>query len=168
MSRWSEGDILSRRRALAVLAAAPVAWPSGVAAQGRGTVEGIASQLICQCGCGKLLNVCEMDTARQMRSIISDKLGQGWDAKRIIAYMTDTYGEKVLAAPTKKGFNLTAWVTPFAVILAGAAVIWIAVGAWVRARAAGPRPDDGETMRALESRYGALLDEELDYARYDA
>jgi cytochrome c-type biogenesis protein CcmH len=130
---------------------------------GQGSVETIASQLICLCGCGKLLNVCEMDTARQMRSVISEKLEAGWNTKRIISYMTETYGERVLAAPTKRGFNLTAWVTPFAFILAGGAVIVLVVGTWTQARAARVSAGiGGATLEGLESRYGAIVDREID------
>ncbi len=147
--------------ATVILTVFSLAWAAPVAAQG--SVEGIASQLICLCGCGKLLNVCEMDTARQMRAVISDKLQAGWDGKRILSYMTETYGERVLAAPTKRGFNLTAWVTPFALILAGGAVIVLVVGAWTRARVAGASTGiGGATVEGLESRYGAILDREID------
>lgn len=141
--------------ALALFSAAPLAAQS--------TVDGIAGEFICLCGCGKLLNVCEMDTAAQMKSIISAKLDEGWGKRRIVAYMTETYGEKVLAAPTKRGFNLTAWVTPFALLFAGAALILLVVGAWVRVRAVSRVEELGlATAKGLESRYGAILDRELD------
>jgi cytochrome c-type biogenesis protein CcmH len=125
-------------------------------------VEDIASGLICLCGCGKLLNVCDMDTAKEMKSIIGDKLAEGWGKKEIVDYMTATYGEKVLAAPTKKGFNLTAWITPFALIFIGAALIGIVVQAWVRHRRA-TREEEIEiaVSQELESRYGKTLEKEL-------
>lgn len=162
MPQRSDAGTMTRRSVLAVLLATPIAWAAPLSAQGQGSVEGIASQLICQCGCGKLLNVCEMDTAKQMRSIISDKLAQGWEAGAIITYMTDTYGEKVLAAPPKRGFNLTAWITPFAVIFAGAGLVAIVVALWTRRRPAPVGAGAPEVLDALEARYGALLDRELD------
>jgi cytochrome c-type biogenesis protein CcmH len=140
--------------ALVFFTAAPLA--------GQSRVSAIASEFICLCGCGKILNVCEMDTAAQMKSIIAAKLDEGWGKKQIMAYMTETYGEKVLAAPTKRGFNLTAWVTPFAVLFAGAALIWLVIGAWVQARAGSRVEELGlAATRELESRYGAILDREL-------
>jgi cytochrome c-type biogenesis protein CcmH len=129
----------------------------------QGTVEGIASQLICLCGCGKLLSVCEMDTAKQMKSIISDRLAEGMTAREVIDYMTEKYGEQVLAAPTKKGFNLTAWITPFAGIFVGSLVIWLVVAAWVQRRRV-VRATEVATVVSedLESRYGTILEQELD------
>ena len=36
------------------------------------TIDDVASELICPCGCGKMLDVCEMESARE----ISDFCGQ--------------------------------------------------------------------------------------------
>jgi cytochrome c-type biogenesis protein CcmH len=139
---------------------AQLGWAAPLVAQGA--VESIASELICLCGCTKLLNVCDMDTAAQMKSVISEKLAAGWDKRQVIDYMTETYGEHVLAAPPKSGFNLTAWLTPFGALLAGSVVIWLVVGAWVRHRRQF-REVEIETAAAddLEAKYGALLEKEL-------
>ncbi len=140
---------------LAALGGSATAWA-------QGPVEDIASGLVCLCGCGKLLNVCDMDTAKQMKSVIEEKVAAGWGKKQILDYMTTTYGEKVLAAPTKKGFNLTAWITPFALIFAGAGLIAIVVRAWVRRREV-TREEDMQiaVSEELESRYGQTLEKEL-------
>ncbi len=150
---------LLRPAAIASLIAL-LAWSGQLYAQGA--VDNVASQLICQCGCGKLLNICEMDTAKEMKAIIGQKLSDGLNAKEIIDYMTATYGEQVLAAPTKRGFNLTAWITPFAAILVGALVIWLAIGKWTQRR----RSEQAEDMALvvehdLETKYGAVLEHEL-------
>ncbi|MFQ5703441.1 MAG: cytochrome c-type biogenesis protein CcmH [Gemmatimonadales bacterium] len=129
----------------------------------QGAVDNVASQLICQCGCGKLLNVCEMDTAKEMKAIIGQKLSDGLNAKEVIDYMTATYGEQVLAAPTKRGFNLTAWITPFAAILVGSLVIWLAVATWTQRRRLEQAADIALVAEHdLESKYGAILEHELD------
>ncbi len=148
------------RAAGAALLAVQLGWATPAFAQGA--VEGIASELICLCGCTKLLSVCEMETAAQMKAVIGDKLAAGWDKKQIIDYMTETYGEHVLAAPPKRGFNLTAWVTPFGVLLTGTAVIWLAVTAWVeRRRELRAVEIDAAKADELEAEYGALLEREL-------
>ncbi len=43
---------------------------------------------------------------------ITELIGQGQNKDQIIAYFVGQYGEKMLAAPAKKGFNLVAWVVP--------------------------------------------------------
>ena len=53
---------------------------------------------------------------------------------QILDYYVSQYGEAILAAPTKRGFNLIAWVTPFAAIAAGGVVIYLLLQAWYRRR----------------------------------
>lgn len=125
-------------------------------------VDEIAKELMCQCGCGKLLDVCEMETAKQMKDLIAQKLEAGWNKKRIVEYLVTQYGEKVLAAPTKRGFNLTAWVTPFLGLLAGGGLIWAIVVSWVKRRNATVTVEtDKAAVEELEKRYGAQLEREL-------
>lgn len=148
------------RGAVVALVTMQLAWTAPALAQG--SVEDIASGLICLCGCNKLLNACDMDTARQMKAVISQKLDEGLGKQEIIDYMTATYGENVLAAPPKRGFNLTAWVTPFAAIVAGTVVVCLVVLAWVEHRRAALAEEfDKVVLEGLESKYGAMLEREL-------
>ena len=78
------------------------------------------------------------------------------------------FGEEVLAAPPREGFNLLAWVLPLAGGLLAAAGLALAARRWLAGRA--PEPPSGG---AADGRAGALdrdlerrLDEEL--ARFDA
>ncbi len=149
-----------RRLGTVALVVTQLAW--GTTALAQGSVEDIASQMICLCGCNKLLNVCEMDTAKQMKSIISEKLAEGLGKREIIDFMTKSYGEQVLAAPTKKGFNLTAWITPFAFIIVATGVIWFVVLSWVQHRRRTVGSDfEVVVSEDLESRYSAVLEREL-------
>ena len=50
------------------------------------------------------------------------------------------YGEKVLSAPTFRGFNWLAWITPFAAVLAGGAGIALVIRRWVRTPSVAPAP----------------------------
>ena len=96
------------------------------------TVSSISGELVCQCGCGRLLNSHVCDTQEAMVKLIEQKLAQGQSEEEIIQFFVAQYGEQVLAAPLKRGFNLVAWVLPFAAILGGGGVIYIALKAWVR------------------------------------
>jgi cytochrome c-type biogenesis protein CcmH len=82
--------------------------------------------------------------------------------RQVIDFMTATYGEQVLAAPTKKGFNLTAWITPFALLLVGAVSIWFVVLAWVDQRRGAVEAELAvAASEDLESKYGSVLEREL-------
>jgi cytochrome c-type biogenesis protein CcmH len=96
------------------------------------TVDDVARDLICTCGCGKMLDVCEMEECAQpMKELIGEKIAQGETKDQIIGYFVAQYGEKVLATLPKKGFNLTAWITPFVVIVIGAGIIYLVITKWV-------------------------------------
>jgi len=129
------------------------------------TVNDIARQVICDCGCNKVLSECDMERAAELRKIIAGKIDAGWDEPRILSFMVQEFGERILAAPTKKGFNLTAWIVPFAGLFAGAGIVGFAIRRWVRA----PLPDQAGTVaparEQLEQKYGARLEEEL--ARFE-
>ena len=91
----------------------------------------IESQLSCQCGCTRAVVTCDCATAGQFRIDIAKMLGEGKTAKQVLQFYVDKYGEVVLAAPTKSGFNLTAWITPFAAVLAGGALLYFLLRRWV-------------------------------------
>ena len=106
-----------------------------------GMVDEIGTKLMCQCGCTMVLASCDCGTAEQMRGEIRDLLGQGKSKQDILNFYVSKYGEKVLAAPVAEGFNLSAYITPFAAILVGAGVIGLIVRQWViRTRTATPQP----------------------------
>jgi cytochrome c-type biogenesis protein CcmH len=47
------------------------------------------------------------------------QIDQGMDDNAIVTYFTEKYGITVLSAPPVSGFNLTAWVMPFAALAIG-------------------------------------------------
>ncbi len=96
-----------------------------------GAVDAIANELMCQCGCTKTVASCDCGTAEQMRQTIKAYLDQGKSKEEILAYFVGQYGEVVLSTPTKKGFNLIAWVIPFAGIVLGAGAVYLALRKWV-------------------------------------
>src|SRR5574341_547112 len=58
------------------------------------------------------------ELAKEMRNLVRDLVLQGKTREEIQAYFVSRYGEFVLLAPPKRGFNLLVWVLPF-VALAG-------------------------------------------------
>lgn len=90
------------------------------------TQTGIEEALTCQCGCGLTVHSCNHLTcpsAIPLKQEIAAQLDLGKTRAEVLAYFGDKYGEKILSAPTTSGFNLVAWVTPFAAVLIAAAVI---------------------------------------------
>ncbi len=124
------------------------------------TVSDISKQFICQCGCNMVLLNCSHDECMvrdTMTTLIGQKLAQGQSEEQIIQLFVAQYGEQVLASPPKRGFNLMAWITPFAAILVGGGAIYIALKKWVKRgghyqteAVAGVEEEDEEYQHRLE------------------
>lgn len=116
------------------------------------TVEEVGGELVCLCGCGLVLTNCshkDCGFALPALKLIGERLAAGETKDQIVASFVAEYGEVVLAAPTKKGFNLTVWILPFVSIAAGALVVGLLVRRWVRRRQS--------TIRGVRRRAGAAV-----------
>ena len=99
------------------------------------TPGNVSEQFICQCGCTLVLENCthqECHSRSNMTDLINQKLDQGQSEAQITQFFVAQYGEQVLASPPKKGFNLTAWILPFAAMLFGGGVVYVALRKWVK------------------------------------
>ena len=124
----------------------------------------VEEQLVCQCGCTMIVAVCDCGTADQMRADIAAQMDAGVPPATILAGYVAKYGEKVVAYPVKKGFNWTAWITPFAAVGAGALLLYYLLHAWVNRHqvAAGEEPVQAERLDAEEEAvYGERVREVL-------
>lgn len=122
----------------------------------------VEGRLMCYCGCSDLtVRVCTCGTADSIRQEIAGRLGNGETPDQIVAAFVAQHGEQIRSAPTKSGFDLVAWVTPFLLLgLAGSALVLV-VRRWgslrtVQAAAPGalPAQDDhaptADERKALE------------------
>jgi cytochrome c-type biogenesis protein CcmH len=111
--------------------------------------EKIESRLMCYCGCTDLtVHVCNCGTAAGIKSDIRQRLVAGQSPDQIVDAYVAQFGEQIRSAPTASGFNLLAWVTPFAVLLAAGAAVVLLVRRWggrgsAPAHAAAPAPAAG-------------------------
>jgi cytochrome c-type biogenesis protein CcmH len=101
--------------------------PVGYAVATEQSLEGVTKELMCQCGCGMTVPVCsssmECMVSSQINDVVRQQLSEGRTKGEIIDYFINIYGERILAAPTKSGFNVTAWVTPFVAVIVGVAIV---------------------------------------------
>ncbi|HEV2485921.1 MAG TPA: cytochrome c-type biogenesis protein CcmH [Terracidiphilus sp.] len=78
-------------------------------------------RLMCTCGCAQLLGECNhvgCTESGQELSELRNYIATGMSDKQVFAAFTAKYGATVLAAPTTQGFDLVAWIAPFAVFAA--------------------------------------------------
>src|SRR5437868_14247365 len=96
----------------------------------------LGHKMICGCGCNQILLECNhvgCPLSEGMRNELTAALKRGQSDGQILEAFVDKYGPTILAAPTMSGFNLTAWITPFAVLLvAFASAVLVIRGWWKR------------------------------------
>jgi cytochrome c-type biogenesis protein CcmH len=112
-----------------------------------GEYKEATDNLICQCGCNEQLSVCAMQncsSATPMRAEIRERLQKGEGVEQIVQSFVDRYGPQVLSAPPLKGFDVTAWIMPFVMLIFGTLVVGWIVFKMIRpsaeAGAVGPTP----------------------------
>ncbi len=117
----------------------------------------VESGVICVLdGCMMNLSVCETLAADKLRVVIREKLfKEGFDKEETYAYLAEVYGDKVLAAPPKRGFNWVAWLGPFVATIGGGAFVYLGLEEWV---GSSRREED---VAPLDPEDALRLDEEL-------
>jgi cytochrome c-type biogenesis protein CcmH len=145
------------RRALAIaLMALLVATRPADAATAQWSISDLEGQLMCPV-CHTLLNDSQSSAADRIRHIVRDKHSAGWSEQRTRDYLVAQYGEEILAAPPKRGFDLLAWLVPAAVLLGGGGVAVALARAWARGRGGGPPDDHPPPDDAMDRRIDADL-----------
>lgn len=149
-------------RLLAALAAALVlAAPAAAAPRHRTSLSDVEDEVMCVV-CRIPLNVADAPEADRERALIRTLIARGETKGQIKDELVAQYGERVLATPATSGFDLTAWLVPGLLVLAGLGVLALTVPRWRRAAAG--RPTAGGP--ALDPADARRLDEEL--ARFDS
>jgi cytochrome c-type biogenesis protein CcmH len=128
-------------RALQASALAVAVFFSMGASTGNARYTNLNHRLMCTCGCNELLGECN-HTSCPMSGPELAELSAGIDAGQnddeILTSFAIKYGATVLAAPTTKGFDLVAWIAPFAVFLAAILGTILLVRRWSVGRLEAP------------------------------
>ncbi len=148
-----------RRRALlaTMLAlAAAVAGPGAAAqaATARASLTDIENDVMCL-ACHEPLAVAQSPQAESERNFIRGLIAQGETKAQIEQALVANYGPAVLGKPPAHGFNLTVYILPPAILVAGLITLLVTLPRWrERARttadrqiAAGPRLDPRDAAR---------------------
>ena len=101
--------------------------------------DDLEHQLHCQCGCNLDVYTCRTtdfscSVSPAMHADVMGLVAGGHTAQEILAAFKAVYGEKVLMAPNKSGFNLVGYTMPFVALAAGAVVVNALLKRWKKAR----------------------------------
>jgi len=147
--------LLAAAAALALLCAAPA-----LASEQHPTQDELEAMLVCP-SCHVPLDESNSPVAQQMKDFIAKRIAQGATRSEIVDELVgppNNFGPSVLGVPRTHGFDLIAWVIPFAAIAVGA--IGIGAGAWYWSRSRGSPPAD-PGVAPLDPAMERRLDEEL-------
>ena len=116
----------------------------------------LEAELVCPV-CGTTLDQSDAPVAQRMKGYIRERLAAGASEAQIKAELVDQFGPGVLAEPPKSGFDLLAWLVPFAVLVAGAVGVGLVAWAWSRRRGEGDAGPPATLDPELERRVDAEL-----------
>jgi len=132
-------------------------------------IDEFERQLACPCPCTLDVYMCRTTMfscgiSPAVHGDVQRLVAGGYSADEIMTAMMETYGDFILNAPRKQGFNLLAWFAPFVALAVGA----VAIGALLRGwrlnavKAASMRNDVANSSTAGEGSPIDATPEELD------
>ena len=156
---------MRRLRALIVALGLALALIAPATAAYALTSKDVERELMCQCGCTMVVDVCDCEQANQIRTKITEMMSQGQGKSQIVDYFVKQYGEKMLSSPPKRGFNLVAWVVPFAAVAVGGTALFFMLRVWVRKGRGGVEEAPGTLLQPVSvqesDEYRGRLEAEL-------
>ncbi|MDQ2984904.1 MAG: cytochrome c-type biogenesis protein CcmH [Actinomycetota bacterium] len=142
--------------ALAAVAALALVSPAA-ASERHPTQNELENEIMCPVCEGETLAESDSPAAQQVEAVIRQKIHAGWTKSRIKRFLAAEYGEQILAAPSRHGFNLLAWALPLVGILGAALVLGVLAWRWSRVRepgaggsSLGGRPLDPDLERRVD------------------
>lgn len=140
----------------ALLATLTLASPA-LASERHPTLGELEGEVMCPT-CKTTLDQSSSPIADRIRQFISARISAGDTKSEIKQKLVAEFGPAVLAEPSRHGFNLLAWVLPFAGLGLGAVALGVLAWRWTRVRGGGAAPAGGPP---LDPELDRRVDEEL-------
>jgi cytochrome c-type biogenesis protein CcmH len=121
----------------------------------------LGHQMMCICSCGQILLECNhvgCPDSDGMRNELMTAVSRGDSDSLVEQSFVQKYGPTVLAAPTTKGFDRTAWIVPFVALALGLTIVVLVIRSWKNR----PAPAIADGLRPVR---GAELEQFRDQAR---
>lgn len=136
------------------------AKPGATASMSDAQRDDLEHQIHCQCGCNLDVYTCRTtdfscSVSPAMHADVMGLVTGGHTADEILAAFKAVYGEKVLMAPVKSGFNLVGYTMPFIALAAGGVLVVTLLKKW-NARAVPAPVSEVPRVKATETELAAL------------
>ena len=153
------------KTAQALALAVAVCFTLGATDAGKRYID-MNHRLMCTCGCAEILGECNhvgCPNSTEELDLLRGGIESGDTDQKIFDTFAAKYGATVLAAPPASGFNLIAWIAPFAVFAAALLGTVLLVRNWTVSKSElTPQAADPE-MDALRDRIRRETGEEGGY-----
>lgn len=124
-----------RKRLLHITLLCALALPMLGAGAPSSRFDALGHKLMCVCGCGQVLLECNhvgCPDSDRMITELRTELSTGLPDNGVLNWFVNKYGATVLAAPLRGGFDIVAWIIPFAVLFLGLAAVAFFIHRWRR------------------------------------
>ncbi len=138
--------------------------PAAASPAPRASLTDVESDVMCP-SCREPLALAQSPQALAERDFIRGLISQGLTKPQIEQALVGQYGPAVLGRPPAHGFNLTVYILPPALLLAGLATLAVALPRWRRRSRAADATRRAESGQSLSTVDAARL--ERDLARFD-
>lgn len=106
--------------------------------------DDLEHKIKCQCGCVLDVYTCRTTdfscgVSPAMHGDVMNLVAGGYNAAEILGAFQSVYGERVLMAPLKQGFNWLGYIMPFAALITGAGAVTVLIRKWGASSRAEPR-----------------------------
>lgn len=118
-------------------------------------VREIEDNLIAPCCWSQPVSQHYSEVSEQIRTEVRAMVAEGRTKDEIYDHYVAQYGERILAAPRPEGFNILAYVLPWAALVFGA---WLLIVLIKRLRSPAPSPAPAEVP---DERYASRIEKEL-------
>lgn len=146
-----------------VLTFAATALPTSAGAIASATSLPVIERQVMCVTCKIPLNVAESPQADRERALIRRLIAEGKSETQVKNALVGQYGAAVLGLPASKGFDLTAYLVPVAVVLALLVLLALLLPSWRRHS----RANAGVTPGAPELSEGDAARLDADLKRFD-
>ena len=140
------------RALLVVFALFALAAPVAAASDRHPTQGELEAEVMCPT-CHTTLDQSDAPIAQRMKAFLARRIAAGDTRTEIENKLIGTFGESVIARPSTHGFDLLAWLLPFAGILGAGAIVGVAAWRWTKSPRRGEAPVpplDPETERRVD------------------
>ncbi len=95
--------------------------------------ENVGSKIMCTCSCGQMLLKCNhvgCPNSAKMIGQLREQLASTNDDEKVLQFFRTEWGVTTVVEPARHGFELLAWILPFAGLALGILLLIVVVRKW--------------------------------------